>query len=137
MNIRRLVNFIARKILYLFVKTEILPNKIEQLHINPDAPVIYVLDARAWSNLLVLETECERYGLPSPIDHIPLEELRAWHSVYSIAPRQPFRTWLQKQPKRSRMLRGIVEILRENPDQEIQFVPVTIFWGRPVAIQKH
>ncbi len=137
MNIRKPINYIARKILYLFIKAEILPNKIEQLHINPDVPVIYVLDARAWSNLLVLETECEHYGLPSPIDCIPSDELKAWHSVYTIAPRQPFRTWLQKQPKRSRMLRGIVEILRENPDQEIQFIPVTVFWGRPVSIQKH
>jgi glycerol-3-phosphate O-acyltransferase len=137
MNIRKSINYIARKILYLFVKAEILPNKIEQLHINLDAPVIYVLDARAWSNLLVLETECDHQGLPSPIDRIPSDDLKAWHSVYTIAPRQPFRTWLQKQPKRSRMLRGIVEIMRENPNQEIQFVPVTVFWGRPVAIQKH
>jgi len=137
MNIRKTINYIARKILYLFVKAEILPSKVEQLHINPEVPVIYVLDARAWSNLLVLETECERQSLPSPIDRIPSGDLKAWHSVYTIAPRQPFRTWLQKQPKRSRMLRGIVEILRENPDRQIQFVPVTVFWGRPVAIQKH
>ncbi|RDH86044.1 MAG: glycerol-3-phosphate 1-O-acyltransferase [endosymbiont of Galathealinum brachiosum] len=137
MNIRKSINFVARKVLYLFVKAETLPNKIEQLNINPDVPVVYVLDARAWSNLLVLETECENQGLASPIDHISSENLKSWHSVYTIAPRQPFRTWLQKQPKRSRMLRGIVEILRENPEQEIQFVPVTVFWGRPVAIQKH
>ncbi len=137
MNIRKFIDYIARKILYIFVKAEILPGKIEQLHINPDVPVIYVLDARAWSNLLVLETECERHGLPSPIDHIPSDDLKSWHCVYTIAPRQPFRTWLQKQPKRSRMLRGIIEVLRDNPQQEIQFVPVTVFWGRPIAIQKH
>lgn len=137
MNIRKPINYIARKILYLIVKTEVLPNKIETLHINPDLPIVYVLEARAWSNLLVLEAECARLGLPSPTNRISSADLRAWHSVYTIAPRQPFKSWLQKLPKRSRMLRGIVEILRDFPEQEIQFVPVSVFWGRPVAVQKH
>ncbi|MCW9012449.1 MAG: glycerol-3-phosphate 1-O-acyltransferase PlsB [Gammaproteobacteria bacterium] len=137
MSIRRGINYVARKILYLWVKSEAVPARAELLNINPDIPVIYVLDARAWSNLLVLEAECDRLNVPSPIDRIPSELLAAWHSVYTIAPRQPFKAWLQKQPKRSRMLRGIVEILRENPEQDIQFLPVTVFWGRPVATQKH
>jgi glycerol-3-phosphate O-acyltransferase len=34
------------------------------------------------------------------------------------------------------MIRGILETLRDNPDLDIQFVPVSIFWGRPVAKQK-
>ena len=137
MNIRKPFNYIARKSLYLAVKTEVVPANIERLSINPDAPVIYVLEARDWTNLLVLEAECERLGLPSPLSRIPEPGLDAWHSVYSVAPRQPFKAWLQKQPKRSRMLRGIVEVLRDNPDMEIQFIPVSVFWGRSVAIQKH
>jgi len=140
MSLRKPINYLARKILYLWVKTEVLPTRVEQLDINLDLPVVYVLEARAWSNLLVLEMECERLGLPSPLDRITSTEtpqLKAWHSVYSISPRQPFKAWLQKLPKRSRMLRGIVEILREFPDQEIQFVPVSVLWGRPVAKQKH
>ena len=140
MSLRKPINFIARKILYLWVRTEVLPGKLEQLDIDPEKPIIYVLEARAWSNLLVLEMECERQGLLSPLDRIALPEipqLKAWHSVYSVAPRQPFKAWLQKLPKRSRMLRGIVEILRDYPDQEIQFIPVSVLWGRPVGKQKH
>jgi glycerol-3-phosphate O-acyltransferase len=137
MSIRHSVNFVFRKLLYLWVRTEVLPANIESIDINPDLPVIYVLETRAWSNLLVLEDECDRLHLPSPLSRIASPELIAWHSVYTVAPRQPFKAWLQKQPKRSRMLRGIVEILRDHPEQEIQFIPVSIFWGRPVATQKH
>ena len=140
MSFRKPVNYIARKILYWWVRTEVLPASVEQLDINPDLPIIYVLEARAWSNLLVLETECDQLGLPSPLNRIAspeLHQLKAWHSVYTVAPRQPFKAWLQNQPKRSRMLRGIIEILRDYPDQEIQFVPVSILWGRPVSRQKH
>jgi glycerol-3-phosphate O-acyltransferase len=137
MSVRLAINYFARKLLYLMVKAETLPSNISQLHINPDHPVIYVLEARSWSNLLVLQTECERLGLPSPLSRISAPHLKSWHSVYTIAPRQPFKSWVLKQPKRSRMLRGIVEIQRDHPDEDIQFIPVSIFWGRPVAKQKH
>jgi len=135
MSFRKSFNSVFRKILYLWVKTEIIPNDIQKLDINPDIPVIYVLETRSWANLLVLEEQCELLGLPDPLSHSP--EFQAWHSVYTIAPREPFKAWLQKEPKRSRMLRGIIEILRDNPEQEIQFVPVSVFWGRPVSKQKH
>jgi len=137
MSIRKYINYIARKILYLWVKTDVIPSDLSELHIKPDAPIIYVLETRSWSNLLILETECARLKTFSPIDRIASPYLNAWHSVYTIAPRQPFKAWLQNQPKRSRMLRGIVEILRDHPEEEIQFIPVSIFWGRPIATQKH
>lgn len=131
------LNYIGRKLLYLWAKVDVVPTSIAQLNLDPDKPVIYVLESRAWSSLLVLENECAELGLTSPLLRLPTPELRNWHSVYTIAPRQPFKAWLQNQPKRSRMIRGILETLLENPDLDIQFVPVSIFWGRPVAKQKH
>jgi len=130
------LNYIGRKLLYQWAKVEVVPTSIEQLKLDPDKPVIYVLDSRAWSNLLVLEHECAKLGLSSPLLRLPTPELRHWHSVYTITPRQPFKAWLQNQPKRSRMIRGILETLLENPDLDIQLVPVSIFWGRPVAKQQ-
>lgn len=137
MSLRTSLNIIARKMLFLWVKTEVLPSQISALKIQADQPVVYVLEARAWSHLLVLEQECERLGLPLPMNLIPVANLSSWHSVYTTASREPFKAWLQKQPKRSRMLRGLLEVLRDNPEQDIQFVPVSVFWGRPVGAQKH
>jgi len=133
----RPLNYIGRKLLYQWAKVDVVPTSMEQLKLDPDRPVIYVLESRAWSSLLVLEHECAELGLTSPLLRLPTPELRNWHSVYTIAPRQPFKAWLQNQPKRSRMIRGILETLLENPDLDVQFVPVSIFWGRPVAKQKH
>ena len=137
MLLQQSLNFLARKILYLWVRSEALPNSADQIQLDPEKPVIYVLHARAWSCLLVLEHECQRLGLPSPLNYINHPDLRRWHSVYTIAPSQPFKAWLLKRPKRSRKLRGIIEKLQEHPELEVQFVPVTTFWGRPVAKQKH
>ena len=131
------LSYIGRKLLYLWVKVEVVPSSTELIKLDTDKPVVYVLESRAWSSLLVLEHECTRLKLVSPLARLPAPELRNWHSVYTIAPRQPFKAWLQNQPKRSRMIRGILETLMENPDLDVQFVPVSIFWGRPVAKQKH
>ena len=137
MPFRRFFNLPASRILGSVIKVRSRPESIEALGINPQWPVIYVLDDRAWSSLLVLDQECTRLGLPSPLDPIASPYLDRWHSVYTIAPRRPFKAWLKKQPKRSRMIRGITELLRDHPEDELQFVPVSVFWGRPVSKQKN
>jgi len=137
MSLRNSLNYLGRKVLYSWVKTEIIPTDVAKLGIDPDLPLIYVLEARSWTNLLVLEQQCKELGLPAPLDAIDVPQLSEWCSVYTIAPRQPFKAWLEQQPKRSRMLRGIIENLRDLPEQEVQLLPVQIFWGRPVATQKH
>ncbi|MCW8922960.1 MAG: glycerol-3-phosphate 1-O-acyltransferase PlsB [Gammaproteobacteria bacterium] len=137
MHFRRYFNLLAGRVLQSVIKVRSRPAIVEALGINPQWPVIYVLDDRAWSSLLVLDMECQRLGLPSPLDHIASPYLDNWHAVYTIASRRPFKAWLKKQPKRSRMIRGIIELLREHPDDEIQFVPVSVFWGRPVAKQQN
>ena len=137
MSLRNSLNYLGRKILYSWVKTEIIPTDITKLGIDPELPLIYVLESRSWTNLLVLEQQCKELGLPAPMDTINMPQLSEWRSVYTIAPRQPFKAWLDQEPKRSRMLRGIIEKLRDFPEQEVQLLPVQIFWGRPVAMQKH
>ena len=132
----RPMHYLGRKLLYLWIRVDVVPSDVEQLKLDLDKPLIYVLDNRAWSALLVLEQESARRGLISPLSRLPTAELNQWHCVYTTAPRQPFKAWLQNQPKRSRMIRGIVETLRDHPGLDIQFVPVSIFWGRPVAKQK-
>lgn len=137
MRLRTSFNYLARKILYLWVRTENIPADVKKLGIDPELPLIYVLETRSWANLLVLEAQCKKLGLPLPMERIRSPQLDAWHSVYTIAPRQPFTAWLEQKPKRSRMLRGIVENLRDTPEQTVQLLPVQIFWGRPVAMQKN
>ena len=136
MRFRRIFNLISSRVLGSVIHVRTRPAIIDAIGINPDWPVVYVLDDRAWSSLLVLDMECTRLNLPSPLDNIASPYLNTWHSVYTIAPRRTFKAWLTKQPKRSRMLRGIVELLREHPDDKLQFIPVSVFWGRPVTKQK-
>ena len=136
MNLITPINFIAQKLLYLWVKTEIIQ--------APDSPspdkntiVIYVMESRAWSDLLVLEQECQQLHITRPRTRIDNKALKKWHHVYTVAQALPFKVWILKQTKRSAMLGGIEQALIENPLLDIHFVPVVIFWGRPVLKQKH
>ncbi len=56
----------ARKLLYIFVRTTVLPEDLQQLQIDPDKPVCYVLQTRFLSNLLVLDTETRRPACRAP-----------------------------------------------------------------------
>ena len=134
MNLTSPLRFISQKLLYLWIKTDV----IQAADSPPkNRKIIYVLESRAWSDLLVLEKECETLQLKRPLSRIQHQQLKKRHSVYTVAQAQPLKAWLQLETKRSAMLSDIYQVLKENPDMDIQFVPVIIFWGRPVLKQKH
>jgi glycerol-3-phosphate O-acyltransferase len=130
------VNYLAQKLLYLWINTEVIPSGDTPTGDDKTA-VIYVLQSRAWSDLLVLEHESKLLGLTRPLSPIKLPPLKKWHSVYTVAQAQPLKAWLQQETKHSSMLRGICQAVEENPELDVLFVPVIVFWGRPVLKQKH
>jgi len=129
-------NYIAQKLLYLWINTEIVqPDQAP--HKDSKTTTIYVLSSRAWSDLLVLEHECKALHIITPMTRIKQPQLKTWHSVYTVAQAQPLKAWLQQKTKRSTMLKGLCQALKQNPELEVHFVPVVVFWGRPVLKQKH
>ncbi len=130
------LNYLAQKLLHLWIKTEVTQtddlNSIDDNTIN-----IYVMVSRAWSDLLVLEQQCHLLNITNPLHRIKHKPLKKWHHVYTVAQAQPLKAWLKKEPKRSTMLRGIQQALIDNPELDVHFIPVVVFWGRPVLKQKH
>ena len=136
MNLTSPLTFFAQKLLYLWIKTDVTYVR-EPQDKNVNSKTVYVLESRAWSDLLVLEQECKTLQLRRPLSRIKHQQLKNRHSVYTVAPAQPLKTWLQQETKRSGMLSDIHQVLIENPELDVQFIPVVIFWGRPVLKQKH
>ncbi len=136
MKLPQPLNYLAQKLLYLWIKTDVI--QLNGSH-SDDANtiIIYVVQSRAWSDLLVLEHECKKLSITRPLTHIKIKPLKKWHHVYTVAEAQPLMAWLQQKTKHSSMLQGIYRALLENPELDVHFVPVVIFWGRPVAKQKH
>lgn len=136
MNLISPLNFIAEKLLYLWIKTDIIQAAREKSK-DDNTVIIYVLQTRAWTDLLVVEHECKSLNITRPLSRIEHPSLKKWHHVYTVAHSQPLKAWLQQKTKTSKMLRGIHDALLDNPELEVQFIPVVIFWGRPVLKQKH
>ena len=58
---------VLRRILYLGTRTKVFPDSPEELKLRPDLPVCYVLHEHHLSNLLVLDEECRKLGLPAAL----------------------------------------------------------------------
>ena len=129
-GIRRLILAIFRKILFLWVRTQVTGATPEALGLNPQQPVCYVLQYSSLSSRLVLEQEVLRAGLP--------------HDTRKKAPRSAALPWFVFLYRRvGRLLRGgrqtpvatddfkaVVRHAIKNPDQDWHIVPVSLFWGR-------
>ncbi len=145
MNLTSPLNYLAQKLLYLWINTDAVQADVVQAGKTLDphrkqrskTTTIYVLASRAWSDLLVLEHECVALHITTPLSRIQQQQLKTWHSVYTVAQAQPLKAWLQQKTKRSAMLSGLCQALKENPELDVHFVPVVVFWGRPVLKQKH
>jgi len=130
------INFLVQKLLYLWIKADVIQLAGAQTA-DDNTAVIYVLQSRAWTDLLVVEHECKSLNITQPLSPIKLRALKKWHHVYTVAQARPLKAWLQQKNKHSKMLSGIYRALKENPELDVQFVPVVVFWGRPVLKQKH
>ena len=130
-------NRFLRWILFLWVKVEVFPADNPASIIDPERPTLYVLADRGISDLLVLTQITRRCGLPEPIAHIPIDALRQYHSVYSIASRNPLIDWIKRRRKHSAMLSDLMWAFAQDENLELQVVPVSVFWGRPLARHKN
>lgn len=127
---------ILRRILFFWVRTEVIGSDKEQLQLDPDKPVCYVLQYSSLSSRLVLEQECLAAGLPSsqaPLN-IGSEDIR--RSFFFLYKRQG--QWFRKRqsPTVTLRLKQMVHEAQLNPELDVQIVPVSLLWGRAPEKQK-
>ncbi|MEE4361305.1 MAG: glycerol-3-phosphate 1-O-acyltransferase PlsB [Pseudomonadales bacterium] len=95
----------------------------------------YVLPQRSSLDLLALELACARAGLPSPRESLATRpEERLARSFFYLAHTEGFLLKRRSMRARSPLMRGALEALREG--RPIEFVPVSIFWGRAPQREK-
>jgi glycerol-3-phosphate O-acyltransferase len=134
---REVADFAARRVLYAWIRTTVLPGSKQALGLNSEAPVCFVTESRSWSNLLVIQEECARLALPSPLRSLQVRSFNTSRSVYCLEPRNRWLFWRDSGPRRSAMLGSVLAALRENPHLDVQMLSVSIFWGRAPAREKH
>jgi len=136
LNPSLLVFALLRKILFLWVRTEIKGVEKEELNLDPDKPVCYVLQYSSLSARLVLENACLNSGLPSAHGKLDLGDKTFSRSFFFLYERkgQWFKT--RQTPTVTEDLKQMVYDISEDNALDIQVVPVSLFWGRSPAKEK-
>ncbi|MEM9304859.1 MAG: 1-acyl-sn-glycerol-3-phosphate acyltransferase, partial [Pseudomonadota bacterium] len=115
------------RVVKLLVRAQMLPPEPE---FDRDAPVCYMLDSDAVSNVMILQQLCEARGLPMPLDELPLEggpEMRSTIQLQRIRGVFVRRTDLREHLGQ---LSALIEAVESGSCSDVQLVPVSVFLGR-------
>ena len=121
---------LLRKILFLWVRTEVSGTDSKKLRFDPEKPVVYVLQYSAISSLLVLEETLQKAGLPSSQLPLTLHDNRLEKSFFFTSAPQGHLFRRRYSPVIQERLKTMVNAANTDPDLKVQVVPVSIFWGR-------
>lgn len=120
---------LLRKILFIYVRTDVIGASREQLELDPDKPVCYVLQYSSLSSRLVLEQTVLDNDLPS--SQVPLRLAAGLRrSFVFLYQRQGGLFRYGHTPALTPRFRQLVAAGLDDRGRDIQIVPVSLFWGR-------
>ncbi|GAB3014544.1 glycerol-3-phosphate 1-O-acyltransferase PlsB [Bowmanella dokdonensis] len=114
----------------LLVKTKPIPMDIHQeLGLDREKPVIYLLHTHSATDLIALQQAAGQLGLPDPMRDIHL----AGHTYPANLSLEQPQGLFSRKVRSTAVADNFIEILRiqrENPEMDLQMLPVSVFWGR-------
>ncbi len=139
-SISRYLFNLLQRLMFLWVRTSVQGSLPEKQDSSPEKkgaeqqndsrkPVIYVLRSRSLSDLLVLDKECRRAGLPRPYAPLEGEDINEQHAYFFLSKPEGLILQRQRSYNAPRLIR-LARVLREHKDSDVQIIPVSIFWGR-------
>ncbi len=124
----RLVEKQITRMLSLWVKPAVLPEH-PQAVIDPEKPVLYVLEKGGLADRATLNQVCQKFNLPPPGAQLDYGNLQESSSVDVLRHRQGFVMRRHRLVRSQRLKRLVNTRLTQNPG-DLQIVPVGIYWGR-------
>ena len=115
-------------LLRILVKFKVRPEDVvERLHARNN-PVCYVIEQRSALDLSVLQDACVRVKLPRPRKRL-VEKAKDLRSFFYLS--QPRGFWDERLDRRPPPQLGqMIELLRADPQLDIDLVPVAVYWSR-------
>lgn len=115
---------LTRRLVLFWVRSQPIDNTASS--IDPQLPVIYVLLQPAVSDLMVLDEQCRKAGLPRPFAR---QQPGGFTSDKSFFYLRLGSQWIDR--KHSSYMAPLLErLVQERPGRQIQLVPVSVFWGQ-------
>lgn len=128
-SLRRTLFRWQQKWLYGIIRTQIIGPSVQEFNLDPTKPVVYALLYRSRAEQLVIDKEVQAFGWPSPREGAEQQQLAGtpYFPIYRRAG-APFRK--RPTPVVHRYLVRHCQWLQQHDEQDIQIVPVRVFWGR-------
>ncbi|MEE8496271.1 MAG: glycerol-3-phosphate 1-O-acyltransferase PlsB [Xanthomonadales bacterium] len=121
---------LLRTVLHWWVKTKTLPSPFEDLDIDLDQPICYVIDSYALTSLLILDQSCEKLGLPQPLWPLQQQTRTEPRSYLALRRKKGLIIRYTTPRSHSETLERLVDRVNSGEEPEIQLVPVTVLIGR-------
>ncbi len=120
---------LAGKIFSTWARPIVQPDDPAALLEGHDGEVCYVLEHGGLADMLALEQECRRRGLPSPSTSVDFAGVHEATRTIVLRRRQGF---LVRRPRASgpTRLKRLVDAAVREGDRSLVLVPVAIYWGR-------
>lgn len=117
------------KILYLRVRVEQSPDKLDKFNLNTEQPLFYALSSDSTVSRTILQEEISRKKLPQPLT-IEHEELSRHTGIFA---NKRFTGIWKRKPNYKDFIKDLTQMIdwvNNNPGKSIQIVPVSVFLGR-------
>lgn len=129
LGLDRLFFLLIRAFMRLCTRVRALPETPADLQLDPNKPVVYVLRDRSVADAAVADQAARRLGLSAPKVSLTLGKQHLSRSYFHLYKRE--RTVSRQRravtpPRLQRLVAG----LKNNPELDVQLVPVSVFWGR-------
>ncbi|WP_304639344.1 glycerol-3-phosphate 1-O-acyltransferase PlsB [Pseudomonas sp.] len=124
---------LLRRLLYLWARSERIGKTSIVQSLDLNAPIIYVLPYRSLSDLLIVDRECTRAGLPRPV-RAPAEPLPEAESFVFLSKQHAFIARPDPREQSPRLLRALASV-EDFARGDVQLVPVSVFWGQSPDVE--
>lgn len=122
--------------LSLLVKSRSIPtNPVQELELNLEQPLIYVLPYTSQTDLLILQKNCLALNLPDPLENNVIEGVSLPRFVFLNEDRRFFKSKEAKSETVSTIQRYL-NLHKQNEQLDVQLLPVSVLWGRAPGKEK-
>jgi glycerol-3-phosphate O-acyltransferase len=130
--LRRLIFGALRRLMYLWVRSETINQSSLTLKLDRSRPVFYALPSPSLTDLVVLDRECTKAGLPRPVLPVAVGTLQEPAAFFYLTPDPD---WLGRHDKRGAPppLERLVAAISQHAEEDAQIIPVSVFWGQTPA----
>ncbi|MDF7679348.1 glycerol-3-phosphate 1-O-acyltransferase PlsB [Enterobacteriaceae bacterium ESL0689] len=119
-----------------WVKSKSIPTEpAQELGLDTSCPIMYVLPYNSKADLLTLRAQCQKHDLPDPLIPLEIDGVLLPRYVFIHGGPRVF-TYYTPKEESIKLFHDYLDLHRNNPDLDVQMVPVSVMFGRAPGREK-